>query len=121
MRSTLVAPVLPEPQSRRSSRFQPAAARSRWGGPQQVADGQEQQGGEDHRNETGCGIAQKWKHSVGRAQMVEEKDNQQENTSHHRAVRSRLGMLSGEFVIPDDFDQMEQETIADLFEGISKD
>ena len=53
--------------------------------------------------------------------MVEEKDNQQENTSHHRAVRSRLGMLRGEFVIPDDFDQMEQETIADLFEGISKD
>jgi hypothetical protein len=53
-------------------------------------------------------------------ELMEKKDNRQENTPH-RAVRSRIGMLRGEFAVPDDFDQMEQETIADLFEGISKD
>ena len=52
---------------------------------------------------------------------MKEKDKRQENTSHNRAVRSQLGMLRGQFAVPDDFDQMEQETIADLFEGISKD
>ncbi len=52
---------------------------------------------------------------------MEEKDNQHEGTPPRRAVRSRLGMLRGEFAVPDDFDQMEQKAIADLFEGISKD
>ena len=35
-------------------------------------------------------------------------------------VRSRLGMLRGQFSVPDDFDQLGQEGIADLFEGISE-
>ena len=35
-------------------------------------------------------------------------------------VRSRLGMLRGQFSVPDDFDQLGQEEIADLFEGISE-
>ena len=51
---------------------------------------------------------------------MEEKGNQLEG-KHHRAVRSRLGMLKGQLAVPDDFDQMEQELIADLFEGNSKD
>ena len=32
-------------------------------------------------------------------------------------VRSRLGMLRGQLSVPDDFDRMGQEEIADLFEG----
>ena len=35
-------------------------------------------------------------------------------------VRSRLGMLRGQFSVPYDFDQLGQEEIADLFEGISE-
>ena len=35
-------------------------------------------------------------------------------------VRSRLGMLRGQFSVPDDFDRMGQEEIADLFEGIGE-
>lgn len=35
-------------------------------------------------------------------------------------VHSRLGMLRGQFSVPDDFDRMGQEEIADLFEGISE-
>ena len=35
-------------------------------------------------------------------------------------VRSRLGMLRGQFSVPDDFDQLGHEEIADLFEGISE-
>ena len=35
-------------------------------------------------------------------------------------VRSRLGMLRGQFSVPDNFDQLCQEEIADLFEGISE-
>ena len=32
-------------------------------------------------------------------------------------VPSRLGMLRGQVSVPDDFDRMGQEAIADLFEG----
>ena len=32
----------------------------------------------------------------------------------------RLGFLVGQFVVPDDFDRMGQEDIADLFEGIAE-
>ena len=32
-------------------------------------------------------------------------------------VPSRLGMLRGQISVPDDFDRMGQETMADLFEG----
>ena len=35
-------------------------------------------------------------------------------------VHSRLGMLRGQFSVPDDFDRMGQEEIADLFEGVSE-
>ena len=35
-------------------------------------------------------------------------------------VRSRLGMLRGQLSVPDDFDRMGQEEIADLFEGIGE-
>ena len=35
-------------------------------------------------------------------------------------VRSRLGMLRGQFSVPDDFDRMGQEETVDLFEGISE-
>ena len=35
-------------------------------------------------------------------------------------VRSRLGMLRGQFSVPEDFDRMGQEEIADLFEGIGE-
>ena len=34
--------------------------------------------------------------------------------------RSRLGALKGQFSVPDDFDRMGQEQIADLFEGIAE-
>ena len=34
--------------------------------------------------------------------------------------RSRLGALKGQFSVPDDFDRMGQEEIADLFEGIAE-
>ena len=43
--------------------------------------------------------------------------NQSDETA---PVRSRLGMLRGQFSVPDDFDRMGQEEIADLFEGISE-
>ena len=33
---------------------------------------------------------------------------------------SRLGMLRGQFSVPEDFDRMGQEEIADLFEGIAE-
>ena len=33
-------------------------------------------------------------------------------------VPLRLGMLRGQISVPDDFDRMGQETMADLFEGI---
>jgi len=35
-------------------------------------------------------------------------------------VRSRLGMLRGQLSVPDDFDRMGQEEIADWFEGIGE-
>ena len=35
-------------------------------------------------------------------------------------ARSRLGLLRGQVSVPDDFDRMGQEAIADLFEGISE-
>ena len=35
-------------------------------------------------------------------------------------VRSRLGMLRGQLSVPDDFDRMGQEEVADLFEGIGE-
>ena len=35
-------------------------------------------------------------------------------------VSSRLGMLRGQFSVPEDFDRMGQEEIADLFEGIGE-
>ena len=35
-------------------------------------------------------------------------------------VRSRVGMLRGQVAVPDDFDRMGQEEIADLFEGIGE-
>ena len=35
-------------------------------------------------------------------------------------VRSRLGMLRRQLSVPDDFDRMGQEEIADLFEGIGE-
>ena len=35
-------------------------------------------------------------------------------------VPSRLGMLRGQFSVPEDFDRMGQEEIADLFEGIGE-
>ena len=34
--------------------------------------------------------------------------------------RSRLGALKGQFSVPEDFDRMGQEQIADLFEGIAE-
>ena len=37
-----------------------------------------------------------------------------------QAMRSRLGSLKGQFSMPDDFDRMGQEKIADLFEGIAE-
>ena len=59
-----------------------------------------------------------------------EQDNQQGSPSHRspladqavvaQAKRSRLGALRGQFSVPDDFDRMGQEEIADLFEGIAK-
>ena len=33
---------------------------------------------------------------------------------------SRLGLLRGEVSVPDDFDRLGQEEIADLFEGIAE-
>ena len=39
-------------------------------------------------------------------------------TDEAAPVRSRLGMLRGQLSVPDDFDRMGQEEIADLFEGI---
>ena len=35
-------------------------------------------------------------------------------------VPSRLGMLRGQVSVPDDFDRMGQEAIADLFEGTAE-
>ena len=35
-------------------------------------------------------------------------------------LRSRLGLLRGQISVPDDFDRMGHEQIADLFEGISE-
>jgi prevent-host-death family protein len=32
--------------------------------------------------------------------------------------RSRLGLLQGQCAVPDDFDRMDADAIADLFEGI---
>ena len=54
-------------------------------------------------------------------------DNQRESPSHRSPLsdqaivgqtrRSRLGALKGQFSVPEDFDRMGQEEIADLFEG----
>ena len=59
-----------------------------------------------------------------------EQVNQHGNPSHlspladqalvAQAMRSRLGALKGQFSVPDDFDRMGQEEIADLFEGIAE-
>ena len=56
-----------------------------------------------------------------------EQDNPHESPSHlspladqavfSQAMRSRLGSLKGQLSVPDDFDRMDQEEIADLFEG----
>ena len=35
-------------------------------------------------------------------------------------LASRLGLLRGQVSVPDDFDRMGQEAIADLFEGITE-
>ena len=35
-------------------------------------------------------------------------------------VSSRLGLLKGLVSVPDDFDRMGQEAIADLFEGVAE-
>jgi len=37
-----------------------------------------------------------------------------------QAKRLRLGSLKGQFSVPDDFDRMAKEQIADLFEGIAE-
>ena len=37
-----------------------------------------------------------------------------------QAMRSRLGALKGQLSVPDDFDRMGQEEIADLYEGIAE-
>ena len=34
-------------------------------------------------------------------------------------VASRLGLLRGQVSVPDDFDRIGQEVIADLFEGVA--
>ena len=59
-----------------------------------------------------------------------EQDNQHKSPSHlsplanqvvvARTKRSRLGALKGQFSVPEDFDRMGQEQIADLFEGIAE-
>ena len=59
-----------------------------------------------------------------------EQDKQHKSPSHlsplanqvvvAQTKRSRLGALKGQFSIPDDFDHMGQEEIADLFEGIAE-
>ena len=59
-----------------------------------------------------------------------EQDNQQGSPSHRSPLadeavvaqtrRLRLGALKGQFSVPDDFDRMGQEEIADLFEGIAE-
>ena len=59
-----------------------------------------------------------------------EQDNQHKSSSHlsplanqvvvAQTKRSRLGALKGQFSVPDDFDRMGQEQIADLFEGIAE-
>ena len=56
-----------------------------------------------------------------------EQDNSHESPSHlspvadqavvPQAKRSRLGVLKGQLSVPDDFDRMGQQEIADLFEG----
>ena len=38
-------------------------------------------------------------------------------TTEAAPAPSRLGMLRGQISVPDDFDRMGQEAIADLFEG----
>ena len=35
-------------------------------------------------------------------------------------VASRLGLLRGQVSVPDDFDRIGQEVIADLFEGVAE-
>ena len=43
------------------------------------------------------------------------------NQSDDPAPRpSRLGLLRGQVSVPDDFDRMGQEEVADLFEGIAE-
>ena len=59
-----------------------------------------------------------------------EQANQRESPTHRsslgyqavvpQAMRARLGALKGQFSVPDDFDRMGQEEIADLFEGIGE-
>ena len=61
---------------------------------------------------------------------MEEQDKQHKSQSNlsslaDQAVVSvakglRLGSLKGQFSVPDDFDCMGQEEIADLFEGIAE-
>ena len=56
-----------------------------------------------------------------------EQDNPHESPSHllpvadqavvSQAMCTRLGVLKGQLSVPDDFDRMGQEEIADLFEG----
>ena len=61
---------------------------------------------------------------------MEEQGKQHDSPSHRlpladqavvaQTKRSRLGALKGQFSVPDDFDRMGQEEIADLFEGIAE-
>ena len=61
---------------------------------------------------------------------MEEQDHQRESPSHPLpladqalvppAMRSRLGSLKWQASVPDDFDCMGQEEIADLFAGIAE-
>ena len=56
-----------------------------------------------------------------------EQDNPHESPSHlspvadqavvSQAMCTWLGVLKGQLLVPDDFDRMGQEEIADLFEG----
>ena len=38
-------------------------------------------------------------------------------TAEEQSVSGRLGFMTGEIAVPDDFDRMEGESIAALFEG----
>ena len=46
-----------------------------------------------------------------------EQVNQHKSPPH---LSPRLGALKGQFSVPEDFDRMGQEQLADLFEGIAE-